>query len=73
MALNFPATPTDGQVYENYIWSQAAGTWQSIKKLTNVEVSTSQPTGLVDGQLWFNETDQKLYIFYNSSWILVNA
>lgn len=71
MALNFPATPTDGQVYENYIWSESAGTWQSIKKITTVSVSPTSPSGLVNGQLWFNETDEKLYVFYNDAWIAV--
>lgn len=71
MVLAFPANPTDGQIYNDYIWNDTVGTWQSIKKLTTVEVASAQPTGQVNGQLWFNESDQKLYVFYNSSWIAV--
>ncbi len=28
MALNFPANPTDGEVYENFEWDEAVGAWQ---------------------------------------------
>lgn len=71
MALNFPATPTNGQIYNDYVWNSTTETWQSIKKLTTVEVATTDPGAIVNGQLWFNETDEKLYVFYNDSWIAV--
>ena len=30
MALDFPSNPTDGQVYDNFIYSSAKGTWKSL-------------------------------------------
>lgn len=30
MALNFPSNPTDGQLYDAYIWNATVGAWQSV-------------------------------------------
>lgn len=30
MALNFPDSPTDGQIYEGFYWDNTAGVWQQI-------------------------------------------
>lgn len=30
MALDFPSTPTDGQVYDNFYYDSAKGTWKSL-------------------------------------------
>jgi hypothetical protein len=30
MALDFPNTPVDGQVYDNFIYDAAKGTWKSL-------------------------------------------
>ena len=37
MALNFPNNPTDGQVYENFFWDDAAGIWR--RQLTVTELN----------------------------------
>jgi len=31
MALNFPNSPTDGQIYETFRWNAAATAWDSIR------------------------------------------
>ncbi len=36
MALAFPSEPTDGQVYDQYIYSAAIGAWQNQNDPTNV-------------------------------------
>lgn len=52
MALDFPANPTDGQVYDSYYYDAAIGAWQSNSGVVlpnifkNVEYTTSQ-TSLV--------------------------
>lgn len=28
MSLSFPASPTNGQIYQNWVWSSAVGAWQ---------------------------------------------
>ena len=30
MALDFPNTPADGQIYDNYYWDEASGVWNSL-------------------------------------------
>jgi hypothetical protein len=30
MALDFPNTPTNGQIYDNYYWDAANGVWNSL-------------------------------------------
>lgn len=34
MALNFPASPVDGEVYENFKWDASIGAWQIFSPLT---------------------------------------
>ena len=29
-ALDFPASPTDGEVYGNYIWDDTVGVWKLL-------------------------------------------
>ena len=33
MALNFPDSPTDGQVFNNYYWDDTAGVWRNLSDL----------------------------------------
>jgi hypothetical protein len=37
MALNFPNSPTDGQIYENFYWDATAGIWR--RQLTVTELN----------------------------------
>lgn len=30
MALDFPSSPSDGQIYDNYYWDEATGVWNSL-------------------------------------------
>lgn len=46
-ALNFPTTPTDGQVYNNYRWNATDGVWRLIPIAGDLDslddVSTAAP------------------------------
>ena len=64
MPLNFPTGPTNGQIYENYRWSSTVGAWQSLSSGAAVTMSESAPVGAFNGQLWFNETEGKMYVSY---------
>ena len=55
MALDFPSNPTDGQVYDNFIYSSAKGTWKSLSSgaspnylvnptITNAVITATAPT-----------------------------
>lgn len=64
-ALDFPASPTNGQVYGNWIWSDAKDAWQA-KPLTPAVVATSDtaPLSPKDGDQWLNTVDGCLYVYY---------
>jgi len=77
-ALDFPASPTDGQVYGNWIYNTAKGAWKA-KPLTSLQTpaSTTPPLNPNAGDTWFNSTDATLYIYYNdgntSQWVEARA
>jgi hypothetical protein len=58
MALNFPANPTDGEIYENFQWDESIGAWQlrSLFELNELQdVNTPSP---VEGDLlYYNGTE----------------
>lgn len=64
VALNFPASPTDGQVYGNWKWSATKVAWQAIPmtgpKTVNSDTAPASPQA---GDQWFNTTTGVLYIW----------
>lgn len=64
MSLEFPASPTDGQVYDQWIWSDTKGAWQALPlesaKTITADVAPANPD---DGDQWFNTVDGTLYIY----------
>jgi hypothetical protein len=64
MSLNFPASPTNGQVYDNWIYSSAKGAWEA-KPLDSAKTITADvaPANPDDGDQWFNTNDGTLYIY----------
>lgn len=62
--LNFPASPTDGQIYGNFIWSAATGAWLARPQPQSVAVSSpTTPTSPVVNTLWYNTNDGNTYIY----------
>lgn len=57
MALDFPSSPVDGQVYDNFIYNAAKGTWRSLSAgsspsllvnpiITNAVITATAPTSV---------------------------
>lgn len=76
MTLNFPSSPSNGDLYENYIYNSTAGAWQlvSIDNIyTGASISGSPPASPESGDMWWDSDDGKLYIYYNdgtsSQWV----
>jgi len=75
MTLEFPSSPTNDQVYENYIYNSTAGAWQKLpgNAFADAAVSDTPPVNPNNGDLWLNSADAKMYIYYNdgdsSQWI----
>ena len=72
MALNFPNSPTNGQVYldvstgNRWAWDSANTCWKSTSVFTQaITVAASAPGDPVVGQLWWNQDYGRLLVYYN--------
>lgn len=66
MAIDFPNSPTPGQVFQGYYWDNDKNAWRS--QSTNrgsVITSATTPTGASAGDLWFNTVDGTIYVYYD--------
>jgi hypothetical protein len=59
MALDFPSSPTDGQIYENYYYDSTVGVWRA-----NAPLATGLPLGGTTGQTLTKNTNTD----YDVSW-----
>jgi len=74
MALDFPSSPTDGQLFGSYIWSASKGVWQSREESAAVVVTSPvAPTSAVNGDVWYNSSNGISYVYYDdgssSQWV----
>ena len=66
MALDFPASPTNGQVYGSYVYNSTVGAWQSKEDpATIATVSTTAPASANPGDLWYDSDDGTSYMYYD--------
>ena len=55
MALNFPANPSDGDRYENFVWNDSVGAWQFTSPLTLNEIEdVTTPAPIRGDVLYYN-------------------
>jgi hypothetical protein len=81
-ALDFPATPADGEVYSapngtTYRWDEAAGLWLAWGAGTNnAIISSTPPANPTGGQLWWSNVLGQMFIFFvdanSSQWVPAN-
>ena len=68
MAINFPASPTNGQTFTfrglSFTYSSTTGAWEKTPKIF---ISDEAPANTSNGTLWWNSGDGALYINYNDS------
>ena len=80
MALNFPNSPTDGQIYTDtpsgnrWVWDSANTVWKSTSTFTQtITVASTAPGSPVVGQLWWNQDYGRLLVYYSdgtsSQWV----
>ena len=74
MALNFPASPVDGQIYydstsgNRYVYKAATTKWEYTANNTptgSVYLASSAPPGAVPGDLWWHQDLGKMFIYYS--------
>jgi len=69
MALNFPTSPADGDIYEGFQWDESIGVWQVYSPLTLNEledVNTSSPEAgnllSYNGTEWVSASPEELNV-----------
>ena len=69
MALNFNNSPSNGTSENGFTYDSTQGVWNKDKLTTAQQtvVSDTAPTNPKGGDLWWNSTDLKLYIYYNDA------
>jgi len=77
-ALNFPSSPTNGQVFGNWIYSTSKGAWQAKPLEQTVAItSPTAPASPTNGDLWYNTNDGSTYIYYTdvdgSQWVEIKS
>lgn len=78
MALNFPDSPADGDVYENWVYDSAKGAWQAKPLKPAVAATQSNPPSAPDdGDMWFNTNDGTTYVWFDdgnsAQWVEMTA
>jgi hypothetical protein len=76
MALDFPSSPTNGQVYGDYTYDGTAGVWRATTlQPVVVTVSDVPPASPKSGDTWLYATEGTLFVYYedvdSSQWIEV--
>lgn len=67
-ALDFPTGPSNGDIYDEYIYNSAKGAWLRIKDPVPAEkffIGENAPTGPTAGQFWLDSSDGIAYAYYD--------
>lgn len=78
MPLDFPASPVDGQAYDNWIYSSSKGAWlaKPLEPMAAVPSPTA-PLNPTNGDMWYNTNDGTTYVYYNdgstAQWVEMTA
>lgn len=75
MPLDFPSSPTNGQVYQNYYYDGPTGAWRSLSStvnpipstLKNLTISSTETTGVSLKVTPFTTSSVNLQEWYNTS------
>ena len=71
MALTFPSSPTNGQVYTDtitgnrYIYDSANGFWKFSSNNVGMSVSSTPPSNVAPGSMWFNREIGRTFVYYD--------
>jgi hypothetical protein len=71
MALTFPSSPTNGQIYTDtvtgnrYIFDSAKSLWKFAANNVGMSVSSTPPSGIAPGAMWFNREIGRTFVYYD--------
>ena len=78
MALTFPSSPTNGQIYADtvtgnrYVYDSAKSIWKFAANNVGMSVSSTPPSNVAPGAMWFNREIGRTFVYYDLIGILVN-
>ena len=81
MAVNFPDSPSNGDTHVvgalTYTYTASTDVWDASGVTSAaIQISDTAPSNPLDGELWHNSSDLKLYIYYNdgssSQWVVAS-
>ena len=74
MAINFPTNPSNGDAHAGFIYNSTKNVWEA--SAASVPMSDTPPANPAQGDLWFDSSVAKTYIYYNdgssSQWVQLN-
>ena len=74
MAINFPNNPSNGDAHAGFIYNSTKSVWEATA--ASVPMSDTPPANPAQGDLWFDSSVAKTYIYYNdgssSQWVQLN-
>ena len=71
MALTFPSSPSNGQLYTDtvtgyrYIYNATAGVWSFSSNNVGMSVSSTPPSNVAPGSMWFNREIGRTFVYYD--------
>ena len=76
MSLDFPDSPTIGQQFsagaQTWVWNGTV--WSAYRGGPVVQTGDTPPATVAEGLIWFNTSNGRTYVYYDSAWIdLSNA
>lgn len=78
MPIQFPSTPTNGQVFSGYYYDATLSAWKASPISAGpIAISDTPPAGAIHGDMWYKSNDGTTYIYYNdgstSQWVEVRS
>ena len=74
MALNFPDSPSNGDVAHGFTYNSTKGVWEANR---DAVVSDTAPSNPRNGEFWFDSSTAKLYVRYedgsSNQWVTVTG
>jgi hypothetical protein len=66
-ALDFPTSPSDGDIYNNYVYDATRGVWNVYAQglIARYTVSDTKPINATNGDAWFDTTEGITYVYYD--------
>ena len=66
-ALDFPSSPSDGDIYNNYVYDATRGVWNVYAQglIARYTVSATKPINATNGDAWFDTTEGITYVYYD--------